>query len=312
MPIQRPDLDAAKKILFDAYKQSKIPFEPKDIEPYCAGGGALTLKCVSKDNIEYAIRFPNTENKLNDMLAEMQKLTFFKSENLSKNSGLDIPETHHVPHETFPFVWHKAVVGETLIPSQYAQLTEPQRVNLAKKIAVFLSVIHTCKKSEQIPASKTNIAFILGQMRLNEFAEIKNKLPESIFNKYNHAQINTNYPDVVCHFDMHGRNMALNPDTKELVGIFDFGDTCVQKCFLDFYKLSFISRNLTRRVINEYNKISDVKINIEDVDIAYLCDVSNKLKNSPNDGICNMSLQNFVKDINEQNMQILNSQKEQD
>lgn len=310
MPIQRPDLDTAKKILFEAYKQNKIPFEPKDIEPYCLAGGALALKCICKSNIEYAIRFPNTENKLNDMLNEMQKLAFFETENLSKHSGLEIPETHHVPDDTFPFVWHKSVVGETITPPQYAKLTENQKSNLAKKLAVFLSTIHKCNKSEQIPTHKISVGMMLAQMRLNGFDELKNKLPESIFNKYSHAQINTDYPDVVCHFDMHGRNMALNPDTKELVGIFDFGDTCIQKSFLDFYKLSFISRDLTRRVIDEYNKISTVKINLEDVDIAYLCDISNKLKNSPNDGICNLSLQNFVQDINRQNMQILNHKKD--
>lgn len=312
MTIQRPDLDTAKKILFEAYKQNKIPFEPKDIEPYCAGGGALTLKVISKDNVEYAIRFPNTEHKLNDMKAEAEKLQFFKSEKLSEKSGLHIPETHCVHDNDFAFVWHKAVVGETVTPNKYKLLTEQQMSDLAKKLAVFLSTIHKCNKSKQIPNHSIGIGLRMGQMRLKGFKELQNKLPPDIFNKYNTMQINTDYPDTVCHFDMHGRNMALNPATKELVGIFDFGDTCVQKCFLDFYKLSFISRNLTRRVINEYNKISDIKINIEDVDIAYLCDISNKLINSPNDGIVNASLQNFVMDINEQNMQAFQNQAERE
>ena len=301
MPIQRPDLKTAKQILADAYKTGKISFQPQIVEPYCDGGGSLALKCIDTNETEYTARFPNTESILNTMLSEIKTLQFFQSEKLSEKSGLEIPETHYVPDDKFPFVWHKAIVGEILLPAKYNTLTVRQKTNIAKKIAKFLSVIHACKKSAQISQHNAIDSFLLGQMRLNDFDSLKNKLPQNVFNKYNTVKINTDYPDTVCHFDMHGRNMAINPRTHELVGIFDFGDTCIQKCFLDFYKLSFISRDLTRRVLDEYNKISDVKIRLEDVDIAYLCDVSNKLKRSPNDGICNVSLQNFVADITQQN-----------
>ncbi len=43
-----------------------------------------------------------------------------------------------------------------------------------------------------------------------------------------------------------------------------------------------------------------------------LCDISNKLINSPNDGIVNASLQNFVMDINKQNMQAFQNQAERE
>lgn len=298
MEIKRPDLETAKQILAEAYNSGKIPFQPKRIEPYCEGGGSLALKCIDVKGLEYAVRFPNKENILNSMLSEMKKLQFLQSEKLSEKSGLDIPETHYVPDDDFPFVWHKAVVGETLLPAKYNTLTEYQKVNLAQKIAKFLLAIHACKKSAQIPQNRIVNDFVLGQMRLNGFDSLKNRLPQNVFNKYSTMKIKTDYPETVCHFDMHGRNMALDPKTKELVGIFDFGDTCIQKCFLDFYKLSFISRNLTRRVVDEYNKLSSVKINLEDVDIAYLCYVSER---SPDDGIVKMSLQNFVSDITPQN-----------
>lgn len=307
MTITRPNLEQAKQTLFAAYESGKISFQPKNMECYCNGGGSLALKCIDNNGTEYAVRFPNTENILNSMLSEMRILQFFQSERihekLSKELGLGIPETHYVADNSFPFVWHKAVVGDTLLPTKYNTLTEKQKNNIAKKIAGFLLVIHACKKTEQIPQHSIIDAFLLGQMRLNGFNALRGKLPQNIFNKYSEMKINTDYPDTVCHFDMHGRNMALDSQTQELVGIFDFGDTCIQKCFLDFYKLSFISRDLTRRVVDEYNKISSVKINLEDVDIAYLCYVSNKLKRSADDGICNASLQNFSADVTRQKQQ---------
>ncbi|MBP5485479.1 MAG: aminoglycoside phosphotransferase family protein [Alphaproteobacteria bacterium] len=302
MAIQRPDLETAKQILINAYKLDKIPFKPESVEPYCQGGSALVLKCTDIDGIEYAVRFPNTEYKLNNILSEIKILNFLQSEELSKKSGLDIPEPHYVPDDTFPFFWHKAIVGETLLPNKYNILNEKQKNNLARKIAKFLLSIHSCAKKPQIPNYTEYDKFLLGQIRLNSFEELKRNIPQNIFNKYNKMKINIDYPDTVCHFDMHGRNMAINPQTKELVGIFDFGDTRIQKCFMDFYKLSFVSRNLTRRVINEYNKISNIKINLDDVDIAYLCDIANKLKKYPDDGICNTSLKNFSTDVIDQQL----------
>lgn len=296
MNITRPNIENAKKILSDAYASGLIPFESKKIEPYCDGGGALTLKCIDTCGTEYAVRFPNTEQKLNNMLHEIETLQFLHAQNLSEHGGLEIPIPNYVADAKHPFVWHKAIVGETLTPSQYHTLTDDQKTDIAKKIATFLHAMHTCKSPEKMN-QHDRTSFLIADAQLNGFNILHEKLPATILNKYKKLKLNTKYPEVLCHFDMHGRNMAINPQTKELIGIFDFGDTAIHQCFLDFYKLSFIHRDLTRRTINEYNKISDIKIDIHDVDLAYLCDMSIKYANNQNDGIVNKSLENFVQDI---------------
>lgn len=296
MNITRPNLETAIKILSDAYASELIPFDSKNVEPYCDGGGALTLKCIDTHGTEYAVRFPNTEQKLNNMLHEIETLRFLRAQHLPEQSGLEIPEPHYVDNAKHPFVWHKAIVGETLTPSQYHTLTDNQKTNIAKKIAKFLHAMHTCKPLNT--SNKTDsISFFIADAQLNGFDVLRAKIPVAILNTYKALKLNGEYPKVFCHFDMHGRNMAINPETKDIIGIFDFGDAGMHLCFLDFYKLSFIHRDLTRRTINEYNKISDVKIDINDVDLAYLCDMAAKYANTPQDGIVNKSLENFVQDI---------------
>ncbi|MBO4746184.1 MAG: aminoglycoside phosphotransferase family protein [Alphaproteobacteria bacterium] len=307
MPIHRPDIETAKKILADAYKSGLIPFDAKTIEPYCEGGGALTLKCIDTDRTEYVVRFPNTENKLNNMLQEIDTLQFLDAQNLSVKGGIKIPQPHYVTHDTYPFVWHQALVGQTLLPHSYHELNEKQKSDLAKKIAIFMHAMHTCKLPNI--SGKTPTDFIMAQMKLRDLDILGPKIPAPILQKYKTLKLNTNYPETLCHFDMHGRNMALDPKTKDLVGIFDFGDTSIRSCFLDFYKLSFIHRDLTRRVIDIYNKISNIKIDIHDVDLAYLCTIARQYEHSPNDGILNKSLENFVQDVTSAQIQNAQSHK---
>lgn len=296
MHIARPNLETAIKILSDAYASGLIPFDSKTVEPYCNGGGALTLKCIDTNNTEYAVRFPNTEKKLNNILHEIETLQFLHAQHISEQCGLEIPEPHYVTNTVQPFVWHKAIVGETLTPNEYSTLTNEQKTNIVKKLAMFLHAMHTCK-TPNTSVQHDKLSFLIANAQLNGFDTLRKKLPATILNKYKTLKLNTKYPEVFCHFDLHGRNMAINPKTKDLIGIFDFGDAGIHQCFLDFYKLSFIHRDLTRHTINEYNKISDVKIDIRDVDLAYLCDIAIKYANNPNDGIVNKSLENFVQDI---------------
>lgn len=295
MPIHRPDLETAKMVLADAFKSGLIPFDAKTIEPYCEGGGALTLKCIDENGIEYVVRFPNTENKLNNMLQEMDTLQFLNAQQISTKSGIKIPQTHYAAHDTHPFIWHRAIVGQILLPHNYHELNEAQKSKLANKIAVFMHAMHTCNLPDT--ANKTTNDFIFAQMKLRDLDVLSTKIPAPILQKYKTLKLNTDYPERLCHFDMHGRNMALDLKTKDLVGIFDFGDTSIHPCFLDFYKLSIIHRDLTRRVIDAYNKISNIKINIHDIDLAYLCAIALQYEHSPNDGILNKSLENFVQDI---------------
>jgi aminoglycoside phosphotransferase (APT) family kinase protein len=299
MPIQRPDIETAKKILADAYKSGQVPFNAKIVEPYCDGGSSFALRCIDTDGTEYAVRFPNTEPILNKILQESEMLQFLNTQHISEQSGLAIPETHYTPHDTYPFIWHQAIVGQTLLPHNYHELNETQKSNLAKKIAVFMHAMHTCKLPNTSGKSTTD--FVIAQMKVHDLDTLGKKIPAPILQKYKALNLNTNYPERLCHFDLHGRNMALNPKTKDLIGIFDFGDTSVRPCFLDFYKLSFIHRDLTRRVIEEYNKISDIKIDIRDVDLAYLSAIAYRYPHSQNDGILNKSLENFVQDITSTN-----------
>ena len=76
---------------------------------------------------------------------------------------------------------------------------------------------------------------------------------------------------VCCHNDLHGRNIAID-ESKEhvLQGVFDFGVCGCNKRSADFVKLYTIDRELGRKTIEEYNKLSSNKVNIKNVDGQFL------------------------------------------
>ncbi|MDR3208763.1 MAG: aminoglycoside phosphotransferase family protein [Rickettsiales bacterium] len=304
-----PDLDNARLAL------RKAPFEPVSVEPYTEGGGSLALKVKNKCGTEYAVRFPRNEAILQKMLHEKKNLDFINSEKLAETGGVAIPSLlSYVDNPGLPFLWHKAIQGDVLYGFHdtdgvdYNQLTNWQRQILAQDLAGFINAMHSIpleKAKGIIPVyfiaeSKGDVLKYFKFDEIGQLQEILDgKIPGGSFARIEKSVGDLNYSDAVCHFDLHGRNMAIDKAKKKVLnGVFDFGDASVNKRVADFYKLSFVHRDLTRRVVSEYNKISSEIINIADVDFIYLAAMGRFLKQSPNDGIVNNSLANFSKDYN--------------
>jgi aminoglycoside phosphotransferase (APT) family kinase protein len=307
-----PNLDNAKEILQKAQAEKIIPFKPSSVIPYTEGGGSLALKVKNQYGTEYAARFPRNENSLQNMLDEKQKLDFINSENVSEISGVAIPFLNYINNPELPFMWHKAIKGDVLYGFSYAngvdynELTNEQKQILAQDLAKFMNVMHNIPldKAQGLIPMRFNAESQKDLLRYFKFEEIgqlyeilNEKIPDGSFAGIEKSAAGLDYSNVICHFDLHGRNMAIDKTKKKVLnGIFDFGDVSINKRVADFYKLSFVHRDLMRRVVAEYNKISSEIINVTDVDFIYLAAMAQFLKYSPKDGIINNSLVNFSKD----------------
>ena len=96
---------------------------------------------------------------------------------------------------------------------------------------------------------------------------------------------NKNEALALCHNDLSGSNMLLNPEKDDiLVGIIDFANAVVQPKYLDFFPLYKINRHLAVEVIKRYNKLVVDKIDIKQTDftmLAYIGYNLAKLENPP-------------------------------
>ena len=310
-----PNLEIAKDVLQKAYESKLISFKPSLVVPYTEGGGSLALKVKNQFGTEYAVRFPRKEHILQNMLQEKKKLDFINSENVSETSGVIIPSLNYVDKSEIPFVWHKAIKGDVLYGFggtegvDYNELTSEQKFILSQDIAKFMNAIHSIpiEKAKGLIAprfiaeTKQDIIKFFGFAEIDQLYDIlSTKIPDGSFSKIEQSINDLDYSDTICHFDLHGRNMAIDKTKKKVLnGIFDFGDVSINKRVADFYKLSFVHRDLMRRVVSEYNKISAEKVNITDVDFIYLAAMARFLEQSPKDGIINNSVSNFSNDYSE-------------
>ena len=94
---------------------------------------------------------------------------------------------------------------------------------------------------------------------------------------------NKNQTLALCHNDLSGSNLLLNPQNKDILeGIIDFANMTVMPKYLDFIPLYKISRKLVIRVLEKYNSLSADKIEQKQLDYAILAYIGFELSKGPN------------------------------
>ena len=167
--------------------------------------------------------------------------------------------------------------GETAYNTSFYHLDEERTESLARRIAGFFVELHA------VPADE--IAEINGLMpekrdNWNYAARIDfdYDLSRSLLLKYSKGLIDmddfkTGFTDDVCfcHNDLSGSNILIDKDrTEVLSGIIDFGNANIAPRTDDFVPFYKVGRNLARRVIRHYNKLSDSPVSIREIDYKAL------------------------------------------
>lgn len=67
---------------------------------------------------------------------------------------------------------------------------------------------------------------------------------------------------MVLHGDLHGWNIALDPASNQLVGVFDFNGTCIGDPHLDFRYFFYTDPPLLEAVLEFYQAMSSRKLSL--------------------------------------------------
>lgn len=159
-----------------------------------------------------------------------------------------------------PFSRHTKLQGEHLTTSQYEELSDQAKQQLAETIARFYAELHA------LPPSLLQTA---GALPIDEWPTpttiltgIQPRLPEALFRKAERLiaewadQPADPYGTVYGFFDGHGWNMAFDQANQVLNGIYDFADSGFGELHQEFIYTNFIAAELTATVITQYEQLT--------------------------------------------------------
>ncbi|MBI4922315.1 MAG: aminoglycoside phosphotransferase family protein [Devosia nanyangense] len=160
------------------------------------------------------------------------------------------------------FSEHVKIPGQMLETPQYDELTDAQRHAVATKLAEFYADIHAIPRAEAVAAGAEPDPGWAPLERIMELAETK--LPPALhdFARRVLAAYAALVPDepIFGYFDGHGWNMAFDHARGVLNGIYDFADAGTGPRHQDLSYSSFVSPDLTERIIDVYEPLARVAI----------------------------------------------------
>ncbi len=189
-----------------------------------------------------------------------------KSQNA--DTGVMLPELIEIDS-----VGDKQIIKEKIIQGHpfdintYLSLSEKQKNDIAKQMAVFLNAMHSSYKCEPAKESIKNMY----RGKLNNADDIiekfQNELPENIIDRLKQAEkylLESDISDefiVMTHKDLRKSNIIYDKNTGK-IAVIDFelaGLDNVYRDFIAFAPASSMPWDFTKRVINFYNKIPNKK-----------------------------------------------------
>ncbi len=245
-------------------------FDNEKIKIIREGGQTLPLKAGSK-----IIRV--SKNREQQSWEDMKRESLISDVLRKQNLQTTVSDVKIFSNDDISLAYHEIVPGDILEGSKgeklYKRLSEKQKDFLAEDLAVFFAELHKIplKDVKNLPpyAGKTinydyekNPDFDYGanKKRLQKFGidldEFRTSLTED---------------KVFCHNDLHGGNLAVDSSREHILnGVFDFGNADINNRSADFIKLCAMDRNLARRTIKKYNKLTNAGISMKEVDYQYL------------------------------------------
>ena len=232
-------------------------------------GAAFTLRTQGFDSLAVDVddrlifKFPRYDYAAQALRKEAALL-----EVVRQRVTLPVPALELFEEPTL-FSRHTKLTGEHLWSADYEKLGPATRDRLADDIARFYSELHA------LDADALRKGGAVEREPWFPAQEIlRQAWPALSAQSRRHAQATLTEwqalePDpqgtVYGFFDGHGWNMAFDPDQQKLNGIYDFADSGFGDRHVEFIYTSFISLDLTARVIAAYPRHSGRIIDVERV-----------------------------------------------
>lgn len=171
------------------------------------------------------------------------------------------------------FSRHAKIPGNYLTAADYSTLADEQRQGLARDLSLFYAQLHGIPLVQIEPTGIGAIHPWFAPDRIEGLA-IPQLPPEDRLWALNtlrqyQALPPDPYGDTYGFFDGHGWNMAYDYTAGKLNGIYDFADSGIGPLQQDFIYSHFIDRDLTVRIIGEYESVTGRHIDIARVDLLF-------------------------------------------
>ena len=183
--------------------------------------------------------------------------------------------------------FHREIIGDTL-QKVYKNMSVKQRKDLARDIAELLYAIHNIplSKANKVVSKYSKICRNENKTTLPNFNYhiAREQLLDCSLNKLDLNTFKTKIPTdglSLCHNDLHAENIIITNSGK-LSGFIDFGEAGVNPRITDFFHLYRLDRMLMINIIDEYNKISDYKIDKQATDYQFLSNTGYTLEKRKN------------------------------
>lgn len=165
------------------------------------------------------------------------------------------------------FSRHRGIPGEHLLAEHYARLDEPQRLALGEALGVFYSQLHAIpvavmREAGALPAEQWFDSIAIERLAFPMLDSTERAWAKQVLTRWDRLGPDP-HGDIYGYFDGHGWNMAFDHAAGRLNGLYDFADSGIGPLHQDFLYSSFISPDLTARIIASYERHSARRLDHE-------------------------------------------------
>lgn len=158
------------------------------------------------------------------------------------------------------FSRHAKIPGEHLLTAHYAELPEEARRRLAEDLARFHAELHRLDPGRMAaagagPVEEWGTTEEIGAKALPALTPELRPAAERVLAAYDRLPPDP-HGTVYAFFDGHGWNMAFDHGRQRLNGIYDFADSGIGPLHQEFVYSSFVSPDLTARLVAAYEKLT--------------------------------------------------------
>ncbi len=220
-----------------------------------------TSVIVDIDDV-YVCKFPRNPEKYSH-LKEEHKLINKLNQNIT---GFEFPDRVHV-NSNVPFFMHKKIKGEHFPLEAYQKASEKQKLAFKDSVVDFLIQMHSLSIDEfkaYLPVKDEVLPPLneLNNVLENDFSNEESNKGKKILQNFNNAAKDKKL--VVGHYDMHGYNFVVDPNTKRIIGVFDFDEVAIGSAEFDLRELPLhYGDDVGNEIIEAYNKKAEHPINFE-------------------------------------------------
>lgn len=234
-------------------------------------GSPVTLLSAGWDSLAIDVddrlifKFPRDQEDAHALVTEARLLSVVRP-------AVTLPVPELIIHPGPPlFSRHAKLKGEHLVTEQYARLSLDARQRLAADMALFYAELHRLDTAVMARAGAKPIAPWLPPETILRRAWPL--LPPDLQVYANEtvtawqALSPDPYGTIYGFFDGHGWNMAFDHARQRLNGIYDFGDSGFGALQQELVYSSFIARDLTMRIADEYEALTGRVLDRRRIDI---------------------------------------------